>query len=690
MSRRFAVLAAFLSGCIGPAFGAPVISNVHSSQVTTTSAVIAWSTDTPSTSQALLVYSSTGLPYRRYPEPLDTGMVTTHSVSLSNLTPATQYFFYVASQDYFGGLATSYNPATGAGALSTFTTAAIDAAAAPDFRIDVAGARNVTAGSDLYVKWSNVLLSGTADSVTFTGVTGLPLGVSFHVICGYNTDPVSEAGDSYINGAGQQYCYNASNSTFAVRFRTSPAAPPGTYTANVTVATSTLTKTASYTFTIAPLPPASAPPQIASYPPIPNLALWESTMTSLADKWCTAFAGAPLSFGTESEPWYYDGGRVYLQIGDYTGNMSHWLPCAEHIVSQYAQYVGSTGGIPDYRKFPFGLAMHAWRYADAKSADAVRALYSSVNTPYINGAAPVWGLVSDPNLVRELAYAIDCFVAGEESGQPHSRFYDQAVEGLLGIFDQIYVSAPYTSGFYNASFMGGLAAEALIAHQKHTGDPRVLPAIKAMLDWQWANVVNRQTGAMMYAALEVPTEWYTDLNNLIIPAYAWVWLQTGDPLYQQRGDFLFQHALDTDIGYSGKIFSQNYKWSFDYVRWRSGNPASTIERPAGGMAPAGAGTASPAVPTVLTATFDGTSVQLAWPASSGNVGVSGYRIYRNGSPLASVSDTTYADRAIQKGITYSYTLAAYDAFGNLSAQSAPANVSIPRSSRNAKRNPADN
>ena len=32
---------------------------------------------------------------------------------------------------------------------------------------------------------------------------------------------------------------------------------------------------------------------------------------------------------------------------------------------------------------------------------------------------------------------------------------------------------------------------------------------------------------------------------------------------------MFSHALDADIGFNDKIFSQNYRWSFDYVFWRS-------------------------------------------------------------------------------------------------------------------------
>ena len=61
-----------------------------------------------------------------------------------------------------------------------------------------------------------------------------------------------------------------------------------------------------------------------------------------------------------------------------------------------------------------------------------------------------------------------------------------------------------------------------------------------------------------------------DLTNLVAPAYAWYWRFSDDDKYRKEADEMFEHALDTNIGYSGKIFSQNYRWSFDYVRWRSG------------------------------------------------------------------------------------------------------------------------
>jgi chitodextrinase len=88
----------------------------------------------------------------------------------------------------------------------------------------------------------------------------------------------------------------------------------------------------------------------------------------------------------------------------------------------------------------------------------------------------------------------------------------------------------------------------------------------------------------------------------------------------------------------------------------------------------------PSVPTGLAAdASSGTQVDLSWNASTDNNVVAGYTIYRDGNTLASVSGTTlaYTDPTVQTGVTYSYSLDAYDDAGNHSAQSAPVNVTIP-------------
>lgn len=90
----------------------------------------------------------------------------------------------------------------------------------------------------------------------------------------------------------------------------------------------------------------------------------------------------------------------------------------------------------------------------------------------------------------------------------------------------------------------------------------------------------------------------------------------------------------------------------------------------------------PSAPTALTATAASSArINLAWHASTDSVGVTGYKIYRNGgaTPLATVSGSTltYADVQVSAGATYSYQVSAVDAAGNESAKSATASASTP-------------
>ncbi len=81
-------------------------------------------------------------------------------------------------------------------------------------------------------------------------------------------------------------------------------------------------------------------------------------------------------------------------------------------------------------------------------------------------------------------------------------------------------------------------------------------------------------------------------------------------------------------------------------------------------------TSAPSSPTGLTATAASTSqINLAWSASSDNVAVTGYRIYRNGAQIATTASTSFGNSGLSPSTTYTYTVRAYDAAGNLSGAS---------------------
>ncbi len=83
-----------------------------------------------------------------------------------------------------------------------------------------------------------------------------------------------------------------------------------------------------------------------------------------------------------------------------------------------------------------------------------------------------------------------------------------------------------------------------------------------------------------------------------------------------------------------------------------------------------ADTTPPSVPTNLAATPGSGTVSLTWTASTDNVGVTGYRIFRNGSQIAIAATTSFTDSCLAASTSYTYTVSAFDAAGNASAQTA--------------------
>ena len=89
----------------------------------------------------------------------------------------------------------------------------------------------------------------------------------------------------------------------------------------------------------------------------------------------------------------------------------------------------------------------------------------------------------------------------------------------------------------------------------------------------------------------------------------------------------------------------------------------------------------PTAPTGLAGTVSGTTVTLRWTASTDNVGVRAYDIYRNGAKLGTVTgtpttppDTTFTDSGLAASTTYQYYVVARDAQANISPRSNTATI----------------
>ncbi|MFA4941285.1 MAG: choice-of-anchor Q domain-containing protein [Patescibacteria group bacterium] len=87
---------------------------------------------------------------------------------------------------------------------------------------------------------------------------------------------------------------------------------------------------------------------------------------------------------------------------------------------------------------------------------------------------------------------------------------------------------------------------------------------------------------------------------------------------------------------------------------------------------------APSVPTNLTAVAPSSSqVNLSWSASTDNVGVTGYRLRRNGVVLSTTANTSYSDTTVSAQTSYTYTVSAYDVANNESGQSTQVQITTP-------------
>jgi chitodextrinase len=141
---------------------------------------------------------------------------------------------------------------------------------------------------------------------------------------------------------------------------------------------------------------------------------------------------------------------------------------------------------------------------------------------------------------------------------------------------------------------------------------------------------------------------------------------TGYRVY--RGTTLVGTVTDTSFTDTGLIDATAYTYSvhaFDAAgNVSASSPEVVVTTP---------DATAPTSPTGLTANAGSeTTISLSWTAATDNLGVTGYRISRNGTEVGQTTTTSFTDNGLLAGQTYSYTVLAEDAAGNRSAATPPA------------------
>ncbi len=165
------------------------------------------------------------------------------------------------------------------------------------------------------------------------------------------------------------------------------------------------------------------------------------------------------------------------------------------------------------------------------------------------------------------------------------------------------------------------------------------------------------------AANSVTLQWPAATDNVGVTGY--IVSRDGNPL-----------ETVTTTSYVDATVAPSTSYSYSVVAFDAADnvsPAST-----GNVAtPAATDTQPPTAPGALVfSNVEPTSVTVAWPAATDNVGVDGYVVSRDGDVLGSVEATSYVDATAAPETTYTYSVVAFDEAGNISPASS-GSVSTP-------------
>jgi chitodextrinase len=188
-------------------------------------------------------------------------------------------------------------------------------------------------------------------------------------------------------------------------------------------------------------------------------------------------------------------------------------------------------------------------------------------------------------------------------------------------------------------------------------------------DWLPPSVPGGVTATFVSSTPEVDVAWTGSTDNVGVVGYTIY--RNGTKVTTVSGSTLTY--VDTTIA-----IPANYSYTVDAFDAAANHSAQSTAATVGTV-----DTVKPSIPAGLSAATSFThQVSLSWSASTDNVGVTGYTIYRNGSSIGTVSGSTlvYADTTVIDRTAYTYTVDAFDAAGNHSAQSAAVSVMTPDTS----------
>lgn len=298
---------------------------------------------------------------------------------------------------------------------------------------------------------------------------------------------------------------------------------------------------------------------------------------------------------------YYDQELCGYYVKDHFGGSDYdtWIQNAfENYVYYYVNDPAVNGNVTGFRNFTEGPCQDVLR-GTSREADALDAIKSILaNGAYVNS-----GDVTDDLLSREASYAMMTFInaarAGETLDSTQTARRDLLLDKCLGHIDQWCTSL---TADYFRPFMGSITAQGLIYYYLYVSqDSRIIPALITLENYSWANCWKADDGAwgqgksFLYTDRtgfnDIDDKTQPDLNMLIVPTYGFLWWQTGDQVWRDRGDLIWEGGVSVYDGAShqygaylgtrsssnpsGKQYDQQLRWGPRYIEWGESAPVGS-------------------------------------------------------------------------------------------------------------------
>jgi chitodextrinase len=308
----------------------------------------------------------------------------------------------------------------------------------------------------------------------------------------------------------------------------------------------------------------------------------------------------------------------------------------------------------------------------AAAAGGLTVTISAAAATFLQGSAADYTNMSQTNSLDQFAVASGTGTAA-----------DSGPTASVGVGDLLF------SGFMTGSSPGGIVANGgLVIHDRNVSgsladaDAFVTTGGPQHASWTLQNSADWYVVAAIFhtiAAIFPPTNVTATAASSTQVNVSWsAGGGTASTFTVYRNGSSLATVPGSSLSYSDATASPTTTYSYAVDAVDAGGNHSPKSSAATVTTPAD--TTPPTAPGGLAATASSvTQVSLAWSASTDNVGVTGYTVYRNGTKVGATAGNTltYADGGLAPATTYTYTVDAFDAAGNHSATSASSSATTP-------------